>query len=92
MTPGRDKEVPPAHLASSYPLPFIALAGLATGAVLSFFGVIHAYVLTLTGVQNKFGLGAAKAYSLAYLIAAILLVALHYYNRVGASERTGIIA
>ncbi len=64
----------------------------ATGAVLSFFGVIHGFVLTPTGVQNKFGFAAAKAYALAYLIAALLLVALHYYDRSKGSERTGIVA
>ncbi|HLO26961.1 MAG TPA: NCS2 family permease, partial [Geobacteraceae bacterium] len=64
----------------------------ATAAVLSFFGVIHGYVLTPAGVQNRFGIGAARAYALAYLIAALLLVALHYYNRGRKSERTGIVA
>jgi AGZA family xanthine/uracil permease-like MFS transporter len=64
----------------------------ATAAVLSFFGVIHAYVLTPSGVQNRFGFGAAKAYAAAYLIAALLLVALHYYERGRESVRTGIIA
>lgn len=64
----------------------------ATASVLSFFGVIHAYVLTPAGVQNKFGFGAAKAYALAYLIAAMLLVALYYYNRGRESESTGITA
>jgi len=63
-----------------------------TAAVLSFFGVIHAYTLSTAGVHNKFGFAAAKAYALAYLIASLLLVALHYYNRGRASERTGIIA
>ncbi|HZV81832.1 MAG TPA: NCS2 family permease [Geobacteraceae bacterium] len=61
-------------------------------AVLSFFGVIHAYVLTPAGVQNRFGFGAARAYALAYLIAALLLVALHYYNRGREAESTGIVA
>lgn len=64
----------------------------ATAAVLSFFGVIHAYVLTPAGVQNRFGFGAARAYALAYLIAGLLLVALHYYNRGRESESTGIVA
>ncbi len=58
----------------------------------SFFGVIHAYLLTPAGVQNRFGFGAAKAYAFAYLIAALLLVALHFYNRGRESESTGIIA
>jgi AGZA family xanthine/uracil permease-like MFS transporter len=64
----------------------------ATAAVLSFFGVIHAYVLIPAGIQNLFGFGAAKSYALAYLIAAMLLIGLHYHNRGKESERTGIIA
>lgn len=39
----------------------------ATAAVLSFFGVIHAYVLTPTGIQNNFGFGVARDYALATL-------------------------
>ena len=71
---------------------FRAALWTATAAVLSFFGVIHAYVLTPAGVQNKFGFAAAKAYALAYLITTLLLVALHFYNRGREAERTGIIA
>jgi len=63
----------------------------ATAAVLAFFGVIHAYALTPAGVQNRFGFGAAKAYACAYLITALLLVALHYHNRGQESESTGIV-
>jgi AGZA family xanthine/uracil permease-like MFS transporter len=64
----------------------------AAAAVLSYFGVIHAYVLTPAGIQNRFGFGAARAYALAYLIAALLLVILHSYYRGRESERTGIVA
>jgi len=64
----------------------------ATAAVFSFVGVIHAYVLTPAGVQNRFGFGAAKAYALAYMITAVLLIALHYHTRGRASDKTGIIA
>jgi AGZA family xanthine/uracil permease-like MFS transporter len=71
---------------------FKAALWTATAAVLSFFGVIHAYILTPAGVQNKFGFGAAKAYALAYVIATLLLLALHYYNIGRESESTGIIA
>ncbi|MDA8388874.1 MAG: hypothetical protein M0Z58_09465 [Nitrospiraceae bacterium] len=60
---------------------FKASLWAATAAVLSFFGVIHAYILTPAGVQNKFGFGAAKAYAFAYLIVTLLLVALHRYVR-----------
>lgn len=65
---------------------------MATASVLSFFGVIHAYVLTPAGVQNRFGFGAAKAYALAYLIAAMLLVALHYYSLGRESGEGGVAA
>jgi AGZA family xanthine/uracil permease-like MFS transporter len=71
---------------------FKAALWAATAAVLSFFGVIHAYILTPAGVQNKFGFGAAKAYALAYLIATVLLVTLHYYVRDREYGSTGIIA
>lgn len=71
---------------------FKAALWTATAAVLSFFGIIHAYILTPAGVRNNFGFGAAKAYAVAYLIASLLLVALHYYNRGRESESTGIIA
>ena len=64
----------------------------AAAAVLSFFGVIHAYVLAPSGIQNRFGLGAAMAYALAYLVAALLLVALHFYNRGREAAKTGIVA
>ena len=71
---------------------FRAALWTAAATVLSFFGVIHAYVLTPAGVQNRFGFGAARAYAFAYLIAALLLVALHYYNQGRESEHTGVVA
>ncbi len=64
----------------------------AVAAGLSFFGVIHAYVLTPAGVQNHFGAGAARVYALAYLLAALLLAGLHFYHRGREDERTGIVA
>jgi len=63
----------------------------ATAALFSYVGVIHAYVLTPTGVRNNFGFGAAKGYALAYLIATLLLVALHFYHRGRESESAGLI-
>lgn len=71
---------------------FKAALWTATAAVLSFFGVVHAYVLTPAGVQNRFGFGAAKTYAFAYLITTMLLIALHYYNRGTESESTGTVA
>jgi len=47
---------------------------------------------TPAGVQNRFGFGAARGYAVAYLIASLLLVALHFYNRGRESESTGIVA
>jgi len=69
-------------------------AALWTGAaaILSFCGIIHAYTLTSSGVQNRFGFAAANDFAAAYLIASLILVVLHYYSRGRESERTGIIA
>jgi len=61
-------------------------------ALLSFFGFIHAFDLSPAGVQNRFGIGAARGFALAYLLAALLMVVLHFYNRRHAGERTGIVA
>ena len=71
---------------------FKAALWMVAAAVLSYFGIIHAYVLTPAGVQNTFGFGTAKGYAFAYLIVALLLVALHYYNRGRESENSGIAA
>ena len=65
---------------------FKAALWTATAAALSFFGVIHAYVLTPAGVQNRFGFGAAKEFAVAYLMAALLLIALYYYHQRQESE------
>lgn len=64
----------------------------AVAAGLSFFGLIHAFELTPAGVQNRFGPGAASDFALAYLGAALLLVAIHRYHRRHAEEQTGIVA
>jgi AGZA family xanthine/uracil permease-like MFS transporter len=42
-------------------------------AVLSFFGIIHAYELSSLGPQSHFGLNAAPSFSAAYLGCAVLL-------------------
>jgi len=69
-----------------------AAAWVAVAALLAFFGVIHAYALTPAGVQNRFGVGAAGDFALAYLGTALLLVALHLCRRGHESEKTGIVA
>ena len=50
-------------------------------AGLSMLGVIHAYELTATGVQNKFGFAAAPEFALMYGVSAGFLVLLHLVNR-----------
>ncbi len=54
-----------------------AAAWTAAAAVLSLVGLIHAYALTPTGVQNVFGLAAAPNFAVMYALAAALLVGLH---------------
>jgi len=57
---------------------FLKAAGwMMVAAVLSALGVIHAYELTPTGVQNKFGLLAAPEFALMYACSAGFLVVLH---------------
>jgi adenine/guanine/hypoxanthine permease len=58
-----------------------AAAWLGAGAALSFFGVIHAYNLTVDGIVNKIGLLAAPQFAGSYALGAAFLVACHFYNR-----------
>lgn len=70
----------------------VAAAWAAVTAALAFFGVIHAYRLTPAGVQNFFGPGAAVDFALAYLGAALLLAALHWWQRRSHGVPTGPVA
>jgi AGZA family xanthine/uracil permease-like MFS transporter len=54
---------------------------MGAAALLSLTGVIHAYDLTETGVQNKFGLAAAPAFAAAYGLSGLVAVALHFVAR-----------
>jgi AGZA family xanthine/uracil permease-like MFS transporter len=54
---------------------------LAAGSVLSFFGIIHAYNLTADGIANKIGIFAAPQFAISYALAAVFLIACHFYNR-----------
>jgi AGZA family xanthine/uracil permease-like MFS transporter len=60
-----------------------AAAWTAAGAVLSMVGLIHAYELTPTGVQNKLGAAAAPEFAVTYGLGAALLVLLHWLDRRG---------
>ena len=48
-----------------------------SGAVLSAFGMIHAFVLTPQGVQNQFGWFAAPGFVLGYSLTGVMLLGLH---------------
>jgi AGZA family xanthine/uracil permease-like MFS transporter len=54
---------------------------LAAGSVLSFFGIIHAYKLNADGIANKIGIFAAPQFAISYALAAVFLIACHFYNR-----------
>lgn len=58
-----------------------AAVWLGAAALLSLIGVIHAYDLTATGVQNKFGFVAAPAFAGAYGLSALMALGLHFIAR-----------
>ena len=61
---------------------FDRAAGWALAAsVMAFFGVIHAYRLTETGVHNHFGWNAAPDFALIYALTAGMLWAFHFRER-----------
>jgi AGZA family xanthine/uracil permease-like MFS transporter len=61
---------------------FLPAAGwMLAGAVLSFFGLIHAYELNSAGIVNKLGFFAAPEFAASYATAAAFLVGCHFYNR-----------
>ena len=51
------------------------------GALLSMTGVIHAYVLTQQGVQNRFGWMAAPAFAAGYALTGCLLLGLYFHQQ-----------
>jgi len=61
-----------------------------SAALLSYFGIIHAYTLTAAGVTNRFGpagvtnrfgLGAAGEFAVCYAAVGVLLLMLQLRNR-----------
>ena len=60
-----------------------ASAWMLVAAVLSCFGVIHAYRLSPQGIENLLGWWVAPQFTLSYLAAALFLVACHWYARNG---------
>jgi len=49
--------------------------------VLSAFGVIHAYTLTASGIENQLRWAAAPAFALSYAAGAIFLLLCAWYAR-----------
>lgn len=54
---------------------------LLAGALLSFFGFIHSYQLTATGIYNPLGIDVAPEFFSAYLLSACFLFGCHFYSR-----------
>lgn len=57
-------------------------------AALSAIGLIHAWTLTSTGLQNKFGWMAAPSFALAYAATGLLLLLLHRWAKNSANGRS----
>jgi AGZA family xanthine/uracil permease-like MFS transporter len=61
---------------------FLPAAGwMLAGAALSFFGLIHAYLLNSSGILNKLGILAAPEFFASYAAVALFLVGCHFYNQ-----------
>jgi len=68
-----------------------AAAWIGVGAVLSCFGLIHAYVITAAGVENRLGWWVAPEFTVSYMFGALFLVGCYFYQKREGSEavRTG---
>jgi len=61
---------------------FVHAAGwMALAAILSCFGVIHAYTLTPAGIEGRLGWDSAPAFALSYAAGAMFLLFCHCYAR-----------
>jgi AGZA family xanthine/uracil permease-like MFS transporter len=60
---------------------FRAALWIFAGAILSFFGLIHAFQLTPQGIDTKIGWCAAPEFAISYALAAIFLVVCHFLTR-----------
>jgi AGZA family xanthine/uracil permease-like MFS transporter len=58
-----------------------ASAWMLVAAILSCFGVVHAYRLSPQGIENRLGWWVAPDFTLSYLAAALFLLACHAYAR-----------
>jgi AGZA family xanthine/uracil permease-like MFS transporter len=56
-----------------------AAVWMGVAAVLSYFGLIHAYTLSEQGVENKLAFFAAPEFTVGYAAAGLFLVGCHFY-------------
>jgi adenine/guanine/hypoxanthine permease len=66
---------------------FAAAAGwMGAASVLSAFGVVHAYLLSPSGVESRIGWWVAPQFTLPYAAGAVFLLACEWYRRRSESE------
>ena len=65
-----------------------ASAWLAAAAVMSFFGLIHAFAITPDGVASNIGLWRIPAFTLAYAAGAAFLILCHWSSRGRTTDRS----
>jgi AGZA family xanthine/uracil permease-like MFS transporter len=58
-----------------------ASAWMLAAAVLSCFGLIHAYTLSPQGIENRLGWWVAPEFTLSYFAAALFLLLCHWYAK-----------
>ena len=58
-----------------------AAAWVWLAALLSYFGIIHAFTLTERGIQALYALNAAPQFVIAYGFTALLFVGLQFYSK-----------
>lgn len=58
----------------------LAALWIGAGAPLSSLGLIHAYQLTIHGVENKLGWWVAPDFTVSYALGALFLVGCHFYQ------------
>lgn len=67
---------------------FMEAAGwTAAAAILSWFGVIHAYALTPAGIEGHLGWNMAPAFAFSYAAGAVFLLFCHWYARLNLVVR-----
>jgi AGZA family xanthine/uracil permease-like MFS transporter len=66
-----------------------AAAWFLAGSFLSFFGLIHAFVFTSSGLENNLGFGTDWPFAVSYAFAALFLAVCHLYSRQAALAHKG---